>query len=135
MSDTEPNSALRVTLPLDPSSVRTARDRTSDVLCASGWGHCVDDAKLIVSELVTNAIQQDASNVHLVLQLTGDVLHLEVSDWGGGHPVRRDPRPEEASGRGLNIVDCLADSWGAAVAEGRTTVWCDVQRHRLRALP
>jgi anti-sigma regulatory factor (Ser/Thr protein kinase) len=134
MSDTEPNRELRVTLPRDPSSVRVARHQVSSVLAAYGWDQRTEDVRLIVSELVTNAIQQDASDVELVMRFAGDALHLEVCDWGGRQPVRHDPSPDEPRGHGLNIVDRLADDWGTEVRGGRTRVWCDVRRRRLTSL-
>lgn len=135
MPNTEPNTELRVTLPLDPSSVRVARAQASDVLEAYGWEPRSHDVQLIVSELVTNALDQQASEVELFMQFRGDRLHLEVCDWGGRAPVRHDTPADEPGGKGLNIVNRLADDWGSEIRDGRTTVWCDISRRHLTALP
>lgn len=135
MPSTEPDTELRVTLPLDPTSVRVARAQACEVLEAYGWEPRSRDVELIVSELVTNALAQRASDVELVMQFRDDRLHLEVCDWGGRAPVRHETPPEEPGGKGLNIVDRLADDWGSEIRGGRTTVWCDIGRRRLILLP
>jgi anti-sigma regulatory factor (Ser/Thr protein kinase) len=107
-------------LPALHAGVRPARDRVRDRLRA--WklpGDTCCDAVLVVSELTTNAVLH-AGGGHVLcgLMLTGDErrLRIELHDEGGT-PVRR---PEhhvglsEERGRGLFLVQHLADSWGSA---------------------
>ncbi|MGW0856833.1 ATP-binding protein [Streptomyces sp. NPDC002690] len=121
-------------LPALRASVRTARDAVRDRLCA--WevpGDTCCDAVLLVSELATNAVlHTDSGHVLCGLTLTGDErrLRIELHDEDGP-PVRPSGRrvgPGEESGRGLLLVQQLADSWGSARStrsEGKV-VWAEL---------
>jgi hypothetical protein len=59
--------------------------------------------------------------------LTPSALRVEVSDRGPGFaPAPHRPSPVDAGGRGLFLVDALADRWGSA--DGGTRVWFEVDR-------
>lgn len=109
--------------------------------CVRGWlgdAHGLDlgDVELMVSELVTNACQHSgrpAGRVHLVAVCGPDRLRVEVTDAGGGTvPAPRRPRTGDVRGRGLLIVEALADNWGhiADPDTGARTVWFEVARSR-----
>lgn len=107
-------------LPALHSSVRTARDTARDRFRA--WklpGDTCCDAVLLVSELTTNAVlHTGGGHVLCGLMLTGDErrLRIELHDEGST-PVRRPehhPGPGEESGRGLFLVQQLADDWDSA---------------------
>ena len=94
------------------------------------WGVAkVDDVVLMVSELFTNAVLHGAGDVEVALSLSGEHVRLEVTD-GGGVPVPsevRPPTPDAITGRGLAIVDALADRWGNGNdPAGRTRVWIEI---------
>jgi anti-sigma regulatory factor (Ser/Thr protein kinase) len=86
---------------------------------------------LLVSELVTNAVQHGGPPIELRLTLTGHCLGVEVRDSGppftvsGVALVSADP-PGQPHGRGLLIVDQLADHWGTRGHSVGKTIWCDV---------
>ena len=89
-----------------------------------------DDARIIVSELVTNGIRHGAGDdgwVRLVVRREQDLLRIEVTDSDGSdtrpHIPERDP--ERTSGWGLMLVERLASQWGVS-AGGVTTVWCEL---------
>ncbi len=91
-----------------------------------------DDALLVVSELVTNAVVHAGTDVQLECRLEGDdqdtaALLVEVSDH---HPSRapRGSEPETPQdtpeyGRGLRLVGALSEAWGITYRTGRKTVW------------
>lgn len=82
-------------------------------------------AKLVASELVTNAYKYGDGAVGLRLWRVGDCLRLAVSDEGSGQvPHIREQPADETGGWGLHIVDRLARQWG--VFEGTTHVWADL---------
>ncbi|MFH8494616.1 SpoIIE family protein phosphatase [Streptomyces coeruleorubidus] len=91
-----------------------------------------DDALLVVSELVTNAVVHAGTDVELECRLESDdkdtaALVVEVSDHHpsraprGGEPETPHDTPEY--GRGLRLVGALSEAWGITYRTGRKTVW------------
>lgn len=117
-------------LPTIRSSVRTARDTARRQLCTWGLpGDVCMDAVLLVSELTTNAVVHSTGTGMLCgLSLTsGERLRIEVHDGGrtAASPAGARPGPDDESGRGLLIVQQLANSWGTdcSVRTGGNAVW------------
>ena len=79
------------------------------------------DVRLLVSELVTNAVRHAGGEaVRLVVALTGTLLRIEVHDPGRGFELKPPPDdPLRASGWGLVLVEELADRWGSTTTRGR----------------
>ncbi|MGW7062601.1 ATP-binding protein [Streptomyces sp. NPDC054904] len=111
----------------------TAREQVSRTLRDWGLPWMVDDATLIVSELVTNAAKHGRAPVwHTLRQVTLHdtvvAVHLAVGDGGEGwadgtvHPADW----EETSGRGLEIMDALAAAWGHRRLASGHLVWADL---------
>ncbi|GAA2423487.1 ATP-binding protein [Streptomyces macrosporus] len=124
-------------LPAIGSSVSEARRRVVDRLTEWNIGALVrDDARLVVSELFTNAVKHtDSDKVECELRVTGARLRLEVVDRGGGtarprarHVDGGGPDREGESGRGLLLVDALAERWGVRPGgDGRGhMVWAEL---------
>ncbi|MGW6024926.1 SpoIIE family protein phosphatase [Streptomyces sp. NPDC055099] len=93
-----------------------------------------DDAVLLVSELVTNAVVHAGTTVELVCRLDEaglgencDTLVIEVSDHHPARAVRSEPAPQQPGmpeyGRGLQLVATLSDSWGITYRTGTKAVW------------
>ncbi|MFB4299786.1 ATP-binding protein [Actinomadura sp. NTSP31] len=125
-----------VLLPHAPSSVAVARRRLSSELAATGvYESVVDDASVIVSELISNALRHarplPSGQVKVCWLCRGDVLELEVSDGGAMTEPRRGPGTlSSLGGRGLGIVEALSEGWGVRHEEGATTVWAVVRAPR-----
>ncbi|MFA1549685.1 ATP-binding protein [Actinomadura chokoriensis] len=125
-----------VLLPHAPSSVAVARRRLSSELVDSGvYESVVDDASVIVSELISNALRHarplPSGQVRVCWLRSGDILELEVSDGGAMTEPRRGPGTlSSLGGRGLGIVEALADGWGVRHEEGATTVWAVLRAPR-----
>jgi anti-sigma regulatory factor (Ser/Thr protein kinase) len=101
-----------------------ARSAVRRELCDWGAAELVDDCSLIVTELVTNAVRHGGSVIHLRLGTNGSWVYGEVFDDGGGMPRVCHPGLDEPGGRGLVIVERLADEWGAVpLPEGGKIVW------------
>lgn len=79
----------------------------------------VVDVVLVVSELVTNAVRAGSSTIQVIL--TGDPsgMELTVEDDAAGLPQPREATPESLGGRGLGIVEELADSWRTTQSRNR----------------
>lgn len=111
----------------DARRVGMARRLTAARLRYCGLEALVDDATLIVSELVTNAIQHSSSaQFTFTMTVRDGFLHLAVNDGTPGRPVVRNAPEDAECGRGLFLVDCLASvhggTWGTS--DDGTTTWC-----------
>ncbi|MFF1733785.1 MULTISPECIES: ATP-binding protein [unclassified Streptomyces] len=137
LGTTVPRREFWFGLPALRTSARSARDTVRDRLRA--WkvpGDTCCDAVLLVSELTTNAVLHTASgHVLCGLTLTGDErrLRIELHDDSGTlvRPPEHHAGPGEESGRGLLLVQQLADRWGSARstrAEGKV-VWAELTAH------
>ncbi|MFC7846410.1 ATP-binding protein [Streptomyces sp. NPDC057382] len=109
--------------------VRAGREWTRERLEALPWAaeepDTVDSVVLAVSELITNAHVHAHSDAHLVLTWDGDCLHVSVHDEDPRLPRQRDAQPGEVSGRGVAIVQKLADEWGMRCQRhGKTVMAC-----------
>ncbi|MFI0507563.1 ATP-binding protein [Streptomyces albogriseolus] len=111
----------------DARRVAAMRRLTTARLRYCGLEALVDDATLIVSELVTNAIQHGSGvQVTFTMTVRGGFLHLAVNDGTPCRPVVRNAPEDAECGRGLFLVDCLASvhggTWGTS--DDGTTTWC-----------
>lgn len=130
---TEPETRIRdfgVQLSSTPRGARLARLLATEQLRA--WGLPLDPGRQIVAELAVNAATHGrvpGRDFRLTLYVVGDVLRVEVTDTRSGRlPQPQSPAPDAESGRGLLLVEALADRWG--VAEGRfprKTVWAELR--------
>lgn len=112
-----------------PRSVRTARAIAAAHLDA--WGATtadvahgrVADALLVVSELVANATRFCTDELELHVVAHGDRIEIAVTDDDPRPAVRKQPDPLVPGGRGLALVEALADQWGQRQQGGRKVVW------------
>lgn len=106
--------------------VREARRWTQDHLDSLRWTADAPDTAhsvlLTVSELVTNAHVHAHSSARLVLTWDGQCLHVSVADSDPSLPAPRNASQEATSGRGLAIIDALADTWDAHSFHGGKTI-------------
>jgi len=122
-----------VALDPDPAAASRARKFVRDTL--RSWrlaapeadaGRLADDAVLLVSELVANAVQHAGTPLEVSCRLTGDTIEVAVTDW---HPARVLPDPPVSGnnfserGRGLLLPSALASSWGVTYDGAAKTVW------------
>ncbi|WP_084337273.1 ATP-binding protein [Actinomadura oligospora] len=128
-----------VLLPHAPSSVAVARRRLGSELAASGVDpSVVDDASVIVSELISNALRHarplPSGQVRVSWIRRGDLIEIAVSDGGATTEPRRGPGTlSSLGGRGLGIVETLAEGWGVRHEDGATTVWARLHAPRFGA--
>jgi anti-sigma regulatory factor (Ser/Thr protein kinase) len=114
------------TFPLDPQSVPAARRFATDALRDTPL-EVRQTVELMVSELVTNCVRHVQTSFDLTIDRLPDEIRVEVTDRGGGIPTMRSPSPDEPNGRGLRIVDMLAQRWGVEQRTGSgKTVWFTV---------
>ncbi|MFJ7899445.1 ATP-binding protein [Streptomyces sp. NPDC096198] len=103
------------------ASVGKARAFVRAVLPVEQLRHRIDDITPCVSELATNAVLHGSPAGHLILVRViahEALLRIEVHDAGESHPLPKAPADDDPSGRGLFLVEALADDWGAAPRDG-----------------
>ncbi|MFC9916307.1 ATP-binding protein [Streptomyces sp. NPDC127197] len=125
--EVDPGCAGRRTSERNGRRVQMARRVTAARLRFCGLNWLVDDATLIVSELVTNAIvHSGTTSVTLTVRLLDGVLRISVTDGVPGTPAPSQPDADAEGGRGLQLIEYLVSEhdgrWG--VAEQGATVWC-----------
>lgn len=107
------------------------RRELARVLGDLGWSDAGRaDAAMLAAELLGNAVRHGAHPVSLRVEASPHRCTLQISDSGPGHPVRSGGSGIEPGGRGLHIVDRLADWWGVTELVGGKVVWAYIQdRH------
>jgi serine phosphatase RsbU (regulator of sigma subunit)/anti-sigma regulatory factor (Ser/Thr protein kinase) len=121
----------RASLPPEPTAPSRARSFTRGALRA--WGlpeEVVDDAVLLVSELVANGVQHAGTELEVCVRLAAGNcpwVEVQVTDR---HPARALPAPvtspgnaDSERGRGLLLPSALASEWGVTYAAAAKTVW------------
>ena len=127
-----PRQALDCQLRLAPHamSVRTARQfvrRASHKW--SLYPDLADDALVVMTELVTNALVHAGTDVEIRLQLTPRSLNLAVRDGVRGElPHILDDHPVAEAGRGLRVVNRLSRAWGYEEVDDGKEVWASLAR-------
>lgn len=113
-------------LPAEPESV--ARARAFVLEACEGWGLSAtsETAVLLVSEMATNAVRYARTPVTVWLARWPDRVVLSVQDGSTSPPSLGRPDELDESGRGMFLVDSLADRWGEReIPEGKM-VWAEI---------
>ena len=125
----------RVRLAPVPESAAKARAFVEETLRA--WGCCevIDDARVVVTELVSNVVRHAHTDVWLDVDM--DVAHhrvrVDVLDHADGDVVLRNVDPAAGlGGRGLRLVDELSERWGVERHPGGKCVWAEWELERRR---
>jgi anti-sigma regulatory factor (Ser/Thr protein kinase) len=118
--------------PPQAEAVRDARwlcvDYLQQVLLGDDYAieSTLDDARLVVSELVTNAIRTETSEVRLEVDAAPDHVRIAVTDADPAVPVVAVATPSADHGRGLWIVDQIARRWGTTTLAAGKQVWAEI---------
>lgn len=101
-----------LTVDLPPTSLAAAQARHASRCALLEWDlrAVLDDALLIVGELVGNCVRHGLPPYSLRLRHRARCLEIAVHDDGGGAPVLLDAAHDSTSGRGMLIVQALADT-------------------------
>ncbi|MFF5188050.1 SpoIIE family protein phosphatase [Streptomyces sp. NPDC000345] len=115
--------------PGDPEALTAARHMIRAAVRAWGARDTADEIELVADELITNALMHTEGAAIVTLRvLTGGGerrLRAEVEDSSSALPRRREAGESGVSGRGLLLVDLLADGWGVEARGGGKCVWCE----------
>ncbi|MFD5631294.1 MULTISPECIES: SpoIIE family protein phosphatase [unclassified Streptomyces] len=111
----------------EPEGVAAARRQVRELLHDWASEDQLDSAVLLVSEMMTNVLVHTDADALLVAEVTGEGgkrrMRVEVTDAGDDLPHKRDPGELASSGRGLVLVELLADLWGVDPRGEGKSIW------------
>jgi anti-sigma regulatory factor (Ser/Thr protein kinase) len=108
----------------DASSVGEARLFVRDALSETDAPEdVVDSAVLLVSELATNVTLHARTDVRVTVRFEDEYLWAEVKDWNSRLPQACLPPEDATTGRGLQLVEAIASSWGVERDSDGKVVW------------
>ena len=128
MASSSVRAPITMRLPCTPSSVSVARARLKNWMNENGGsGEKVEDARVVISELVANSVRHaqplSDGQIQVTWTLESDGLQLSVTDGGSGTRPRNVHAPSSAiAGRGMAIVEVLAQKWWTERSGSRSTV-------------
>lgn len=119
----------QLSLPARPDASRRARAWLASHLAAWDLAELTDDLQLCLSELVTNVVVHAGTPAELTLAVAGGLLEVSVGDHDPRPAYPRDAPsdPFGEGGRGVSLVDQLADEWGVVYEPPGKQVW--LRRH------
>ena len=86
-------------------------------------GSRLDTALLLANEVVTNAVRHARPPIQLTVRVVGNMVRVEVTDGSPDLPSVRPAGPAAPFGRGLPLLDALAEAWGADPCGPGKVVW------------
>ncbi|MFD7290664.1 SpoIIE family protein phosphatase [Streptomyces sp. NPDC059863] len=112
----------------DPEGLSTARHMIRAAVAAWGARGRSDEIELAADELITNALMHTGGGAVVTVRVLSGVerrMRVEVEDDSSALPHRRDAGYSGVSGRGLQLVEALADEWGVESRGCGKCVWCE----------
>ena len=115
------------------SAVPCARLHARQIVWEWGFRHLAEDAEILVSELLTNAVKASSSPdgagvVVLRLLANRERLLIEVWDHNPDDPQPRQADAESESGRGFSVIEALSSRWGfRRLSYSVKVVWCELR--------
>ncbi len=110
-------------LPVSREAPALAREFLRSSTCAEHHSAVVDDAVLMVSELVTNSVLHGGPPVVVAVDCLEDSLQVRVRDGSSELPAPRDAQQTDENGRGLALVAEMSADWGVDPVEDGKHVW------------
>ncbi len=119
-------------LPLPPHKIASRQAHQVLRWALSDWCVPIEDAdgvRVVLGELVTNALTHSTDVFTLALRLTDDLIVIEVRDDNDATPEMGLPGDLAVNGRGMLLVNALSKEWGVRQEkDGGKTVWAEVRR-------
>jgi anti-sigma regulatory factor (Ser/Thr protein kinase) len=115
-------------LPPEAASASHAREFVRRQLAQECDADTRETVALVTTELVTNAVLHARTPLRVTIDVVAPVVRVTVEDAARGRPVVRRYEPLEATtGRGLALVEALAQSWGIESTADGKRVWCEIE--------
>lgn len=126
--ESSPTGEVSAEFPAEPDAPGAARHFVADALFTWGLaGDLLEDAKLLVTELATNAVVHARSPFSVVARTEDSRVRVSVRDASTVAPKLCDDGPSAPSGRGILLVSALSADWGVEVTADGKTVWAELQ--------
>jgi anti-sigma regulatory factor (Ser/Thr protein kinase) len=123
---------VELALRTSKTSPALARDFARRSGCTEHALEILDDALLLISELVTNSVNHGGPPIVLAIECDGDVLRVLVRDGSPKLPTPRAAADDDESGRGLTLVSLIANTWGVDAIQDKhglgKQVWFELRR-------
>jgi len=116
--------AAEAVMPNRPDSTPAARAFLTRLL--NGWGveqDVIDDAGLLTTELMSNAVRHGSGLITLRIEVDAGAIQVRVHDDGADTVQVKEVGEASVGGRGLFIVECVADQWGSDPDDPGKSVW------------
>lgn len=113
----------QIELPPRLDTAARARRHVRSWMVQWGLEELVDPALLLTSELVTNALLHAGTTITVCVERAGEGVRVEVGDGSAVPPVRRRHSDSATTGRGVQLLDSLADDWGYQTVGNGKIVW------------
>ena len=113
--------ALELEPRLDASAI--ARRHVRSRLVAWGLGDLTDPVMLLTSEVVTNALLHSGTRLALTVARDGAGVRVGVADGSPVPPVQRRHSTTASTGRGVQLLEAVADEWGWTATSSGKLVW------------
>jgi anti-sigma regulatory factor (Ser/Thr protein kinase) len=114
-------------LALAPSVVAEARTFVADALRRWDLEELVVDAQLLTSELVTNSLVHARTEVTITVAVAEGVAEIGVTDLSSRLPEPRSAQRADEGGRGLHLVELVAQDWGVVPLPEGKQVWFQLE--------
>lgn len=119
-------------LPSPTDSPARARSFARAHGCTEHAAQVLDDALLLISELITNSVLHGGPPILLAIECDGEGLRVRVRDGSTTLPQARNALSGDEGGRGLTLVDLLTDTWGVDPVEDEhgigKAVWFELRK-------
>lgn len=112
---------------------RLGRRFVAEVLPRLGWDELIDDVELLVTELLANVALHAQTTAQLVVRADSKTLEIEVIDSSPLPPLLRHFSAQAATGRGLRLIEQLADEWGYGPTSHGKAVWFRMRHRKVRS--
>lgn len=114
----------------EPERIAVARQQLRELLHDWTGADQVDSAVLLVSEMLTNVLVHTDADALLTAEVTGEAgerrMRVEVTDAGDDLPHKRHPGELASSGRGLLLIELLAETWGVDPRGEGKSIWFEL---------
>jgi len=128
ISEAPPVRRYRRRLSATSAAAAIARELVAEACQAWAQPDLVDDAEIVVTELVANGVRHAGGDLRLAVTRGRRFLHLSVRDGSPVVPVAKLPDPDGGQGgRGLILIDALAASWGSTPTSDGKVVWATLR--------